>query len=588
MSHLFAVLKLALVVGIVAIVLRSPVAAAPTTDPVVVLATQPSTPPNIILILADDLDLVLETVTTMPHLQALLAGQGVTFSNFFTNASICCPSRASLLRGQYVHNHAVYTNGPPGGGFETFRDLGLENDTIATRLQDAGYRTALFGKYLNRYPSGSASNYIPAGWNEWYAPSPTRPGYDQFNYTLNDNGTLVPYGSDPEDYLQDVLSAKAQSFITRTIAISEPFFVYFAAFSPHEPSTPAPRHSTMFTGTIAPRTPSFNELDVSDKPLEIQALPLLSETEIEQIDAGYRKWLQSMQAVDETIDGLIQTLQATGQLTNTYIFFSSDNGYHMGQHRLAPGKYLGYEEDISVPLFVRGPQVPISQTVPQLAGLVDLAPTLAEIAGIPIPAYMDGRSLLPMLSGNPPAPDEWRQAVLFEQYVGDHRLVRDPLGEPPDPFDSPRFQDVPLYYHGLRTAELKYIEYDNGERELYDLANDPYELDNQFVNANPTVLAQLEAWLQLLHGCVTDECRTQELQPPPPLGVIPPTCAELDFDGSLNVTVIDIAQVALHWGDTLQTPGWDPRYDFDDNEVVDTMDIVVIAERWGELCIPDP
>lgn len=262
MSHLFAVLKLALVVGIVAIVLRSPVAAAPTTDPVVVLATQPSTPPNIVLILADHLDLVLETVTTMPHLKALLAGQGVTFSNFFTNASICCPSRVIVARA--VRAQPRHTNGPPGGGFETFRDLGLENDTIADVLGRCRASYRLFGKYLNRYPSGSASNYIPAGWNgSWYAPSPTRPGYDQFNYTLNDNGTLVPYGSDPVGIiLQDVLLAKAQSFITRTIAISEPFFVYFAAFSPHEPLTPVSWHSTMFTGTIAPRTPSFNELDV--------------------------------------------------------------------------------------------------------------------------------------------------------------------------------------------------------------------------------------------------------------------------------------------------------------------------------------
>ena len=204
------------------------------------------------------------------------------------------PLAASLLRGQYVHNHAVYTNGPPGGGFETFRDLGLESDTIATRLQDAGYRTALFGKYLNRYPFGSASNYIPAGWNEWNSPSPTNPGYSQFNYTLNENGTLVHYGSDPEDYLQDVISAKAQSFITQTIASGQPFFVYFAAFSPHTPSTPAPRHSTMFTGTLAPRTPSFNELDVSDKPLGIQTLPLLDRNG----DPANRRRVPEVAAVD--------------------------------------------------------------------------------------------------------------------------------------------------------------------------------------------------------------------------------------------------------------------------------------------------
>ena len=540
---------------------------------------QPLGLPNIVFILADDLDLDLDTVTTMPHLQALLAGQGVTFTHFFVNASICCPSRASLLRGQYVHNHGVYTNGPPPtGGFEAFRDLGLENDTIATRLQDVGYRTALFGKYLNRYPYGSPSNYIPPGWGEWYSPSPTAPGYNQFNYTLNENGTLVAYGSDPADYLQDVLTTQALSFITRTVTSGEPFFAYFSSFSPHTPSTPAPRHTTLFTDTLAPRPPSFNELDVSDKPQWIQNLPLLTPEEVQQIDGQYRLWLQSMQAVDETIAALVETLEATGQLNNTYLFFTSDNGYHMGQHRLLPGKYLGYEEDIHVPLFVRGPQAPISQTVPYLASIVDLAPTLADIAGIEIPAYTDGRSLLPLLGGSPPA--AWRQALLFEQYVGDHHGLRDPLGEPPDPFDSPRFQSAPLFYSGLRTADLKYIEYDTGERELYNLANDPFELENLAASADPTTLAQLSAWLSLLKGCAAETCRSLEMQPPPP----PPTCAELDFDHSGSVTVIDVAQVAAHWGETPQTPAWDPRYDLDDNLVIDAADMAVIAARWGEIC----
>ncbi len=339
----------------------APSAPRATASAVAAITAQTPITPNIILILADDLDLQLDTVTTMSALQALVADQGVTFSDFVVNASICCPSRASLLRGQYVHNHQVYTNGPPPtGGFEAFRDLGHENDNIATRLQSAGYRTALFGKYLNRYPYSSPANYIPPGWTEWYAPSPTAPGYNQYNYRLNENGTLVDYGSAPEDYLQDVLTARAASFITRTLASGEPFFVYFGSFSPHTPSTPAPRHTSLFTDTLAPRPPSFNEPDVSDKPLGIQTLPLLTPEEIEQIDAQYRLWLQAMQAVDETIASFVDTLQATGQLTNTYILFTSDNGYHMGQHRLAPGKYMGYEEDIRAPLFVRGPQVPVS------------------------------------------------------------------------------------------------------------------------------------------------------------------------------------------------------------------------------------
>jgi hypothetical protein len=341
----------------------------------------------------------------------------------------------------------------------------------------------------------------------------------------------------------------------------------------------------LFTDTMAPRTPSFNELDVGDKPQGIQDLPLLTEEEIQQIDAGYRLWLQSMQAVDETIEVVVETLQATGQLTNTYIFFSSDNGYHMGQHRLAPGKYLGYEEDIRVPLFVRGPQVPLSQTVSYLAGMVDLAPTFVEIAGVDAPAFFDGRSLLPLLDENPPPLADWRQAMLFEQYVFRGRLGTDPLDEPPDPFDSPKYMDVPLLYVGLRTADLKYVEYDNGERELYDLASDPYELENQYAFGDPMLLAQLSVWVQLLHTCSTFECRSQEMGPPPPLWSDPPTCAELDFDSSGVVTVIDIAQVALHWGDTPPSPTWNPGFDLDQNEIVDAVDITIIGERWGEVCV---
>ncbi len=589
MAALPHLLELILLVTSLGTVPTIPGTLAPAAVPPATITAQTPITPNIILLLADDLDLQLDTVATMPHLRTLIADQGVTLDHLIVNASICCPSRASLLRGQYVHNHQVYTNGPPpSGGFEAFRDQGLENDTIATRLQGAGYRTALFGKYLNRYAYSSPPNYIPPGWTEWYAPSPTAPGYNQYNYRLNENGVLVNYGSAPQDYLQDVLTARAQSFITRTIASGQPFFVYFGSFSPHVPSTPAPRHTGLFTDTLAPRPPSFNEPDVSDKPLGIQALPLLTPGEIQQIDAGYRLWLRSMQAVDDTIAALVETLQATGQLTNTYLIFTSDNGFHMGQHRLAPGKYMGYEEDVRVPFFVRGPQVPISQTLPRLASIVDLAPTLVDIAGIPTPPYMDGRSLLPLLRENPPPLADWRQATLFEQYVGAHLRQPDPLGEPPDPFDSSQFASVPLFYTGLRTAGLKYIEYDTGERELYDLVNDSYELENQIGNADPGVLAQLSEWLRLLHTCATDLCRVYEMQPPPPLGGEPLACTALDFDGSGSVSVIDITQLAVHWGETASMPTWVPRFDLDQNLVIDARDLTLIAERWGEVCTPNP
>jgi hypothetical protein len=256
----------------------------------------------------------------------------------------------------------------------------------------------------------------------------------------------------------------------------------------------------------------------------------------------------------------------------------------MGQHRLLPGKFMGYEEDIGAHLLVRGPGVPAGETLPHLVGAVDLAPTMAEMAGIPIADYMDGRSLMPLLSASPPTLDSWRQAILFEQYVTDADREHDPLGEPPDPFDSPRFGDIPLFYDGLRTASKKYIEYNDGERELYQLVGDPDELENQYANADPTELAILSAWLRELHTCAADVCRSVEMQPPDPPAA--PACIDLDFDGNLSITIADIGLLLAHWGETPLSPGWDARFDLNHDNVVDSADVVLIAWRWQEICEP--
>ena len=202
-------------------------------------------PPNIVLVLADDLDARLGTLDYTPYIRDLLQHQGLTFDNALVPVSLCCPSRVSLLRGQYVHNHEIYTNGPPDGGFQRAQELGLEADTLATVLQGAGYRTALLGKYLNGYPDAGAETYIPPGWDEFYSPS-SDAAYFGFNYSMNMNGTLVPFGSDDEDYMTDVLSRTAVNFITRTVPLNEPFFMYIGTYAPHGPSTPAPRHANLF------------------------------------------------------------------------------------------------------------------------------------------------------------------------------------------------------------------------------------------------------------------------------------------------------------------------------------------------------
>src|SRR6202035_5260229 len=213
-----------------------------------------SSRPNILLILTDDLDLQLHSLDYMPRVKALLADQGTTFSHFFVPLSLCCPSRASLLLGQYPHNHQIYTDYPPDGGFQKFRDMGYEPVTVAAALQAAGYRTAMAGKYLNGYPDAADPTYVPPGWNEWHVPANDN-AYSEFNYELNEQGVLAMFGSATTDYLTDVLRARSNRFLRDSQARSQPFFLYAAPSAPHKPAVPAPRHQSLFANVRAPRTP---------------------------------------------------------------------------------------------------------------------------------------------------------------------------------------------------------------------------------------------------------------------------------------------------------------------------------------------
>jgi N-acetylglucosamine-6-sulfatase len=512
--------------ALLAIVVANAIPVAPmrAADPPARAAAQP----NIVLVMADDLDVRLNTLAYTPHIRALLQQQGVTFSNGMVPVSLCCPSRASLLRGQYVHNHAIYTNGPPDGGFQKALQLGLENNTAATLLDGAGYRTALVGKYLNGYPLSTSLTYIPPGWDEFYSPS-SDAAYSGYSYTMNTNGVLVPYGNAPEDYMTDVLSRTAVNFITRTAAAAQPLFLFVSTYAPHAPATPALRHANLFTNVIAPRGGSFNELDNSDKPPLISTLPLLTPQQIADIDARYRNRLRSMQAVDEMIASLVDTLQDTGILSNTYFIFTSDNGYHMGQHRFPAGKYTNYEEDLRVPFIVRGPGVPVSITSGALVSTIDLLPTFAEIANIEVPAFADGRSLLPLLNGSA---SSWRQVFFLEQYPfasqqEDDPSLRNGLLEPPEPDSTWRAVErqaasaacqsstspKPIYT-GIRGVRYKYVEHHACDHELYDMQNDPFELNNIYGSAPATTRNLLAAWLRVMETCVADTCRAYEMAPP--------------------------------------------------------------------------
>ncbi len=487
--------------------------------------------PNVVFILTDDLDLnsYLDP-SRFPKVNALLTQKGMTFSNFFVTDSLCCPSRSSILRGQYVHEHDVLGNRPPSGGYEKFHANGDEKSTVATWMHDSGYRTGLLGKYLNGYPDTVAPTFVPPGWDEWDSPTSGGNPYSEYNYRLNENGELVRYGSSPQDYLVDVLSRKSSEFIQQKSA--KPFFLYVAPYVPHQPATPAPRYADAFPGVQAPRTPSFNEADMSAEPQWLQNRPLLDDQQIATIDQLYRKRLQSMLGVEDLVENVVDTLQKTGQLDNTYIVFGSDNGFHLGQHRLPPGKMTAFEEDIHVPLIVRGPDVPEGKKVDDLAMNIDLAPTFADLGGAKTPSFVNGRSLTSEIHGK--KPDSERKAVLVEHYAESGRRPRrqnagaasaqDPDNDtsPPNtgtPATGPQapavrrgqFQPLGLpEYAALRTDRYTYVEYVTGERQLYDLRTDPDELHNIVTTADPKLVQDLAKQLAALRNCKGANCRTAD------------------------------------------------------------------------------
>jgi arylsulfatase A-like enzyme len=475
--------------------------------------------PNVLFILTDDLDLA--EIAQMPHLKQLMIDQGVSFSNYFVSVSLCCPSRTTTLRGQYAHNTGVETNGGINGGFETAHRLGLESSTVGTWLQSAGYRTALIGKYLNGYPDTVAETYVPPGWNEWASPAAGHP-YTEFNYTLNVNGKLVHYGSAPSDYGTDVYVRRTQDFVTGAAKAHQPFFAYLAVYAPHQPATPAPRDANLFPGAKAPRTPAYNRVDLAGKPAYLRELPLMTAKVQMRVDALYRRRIQSLQAVDLGISKLIGTLQANGQLDNTYLVFTSDNGFHLGQFRMPSGKQTAYDFDIHLPLVVRGPGVPKDQTAHQLVGNIDLAPTFAAMAGTTPPAFVDGRSFLP-LAEDPSSTQAWRTSYLVEHWKEIDQVNRG--GAPLEPGDLDQsseptriskaaLNNIPEY-HAVRTTRYLYVEYSTGERELYDLHVDPYELDNIVTTAGASLVQALATELHALEHCKAASCRAAEDRPVP-------------------------------------------------------------------------
>ncbi len=449
--------------------------------------------PNIVFILADDLS--MDLVRFMPQVQALEA-RGMTFKDYFVSDSLCCPSRATIFTGNFPHDTGVFQNVGPDGGFDAFHNRGEEQDTFNVALQDAGYRTALMGKYLNRYlqeppSSGILDAYVPPGWDEWDVAGW---GYPEFNYSMNENGTVQRFGHRPRDYLTDVLARKGVSFINNSARSGQPFFLELAPFAPHSPFTPAPRDKRDFPGLQAPKPPNFDLLPTSP-PRWLAGHQPLTPGKLGRINRAFRRRAQAVQAVDDMIAKIESALAAHGMIKDTYIVFSSDNGLHTGEYRLMPGKLTAYDTDIQVPLVVAGPGVPPDATTDATSGNIDLAKTFTAMGGTTLPS--DGHSLMPLLRGGQPT--DWRNAMLIEHHGPDTSVI--------DPDMQDATSGNPTTYEAMRAPGFLYVEYADGERSYYDLTTDPYELHNLASSLTPGQLNRLHRELSALENCNTgDQC----------------------------------------------------------------------------------
>jgi N-acetylglucosamine-6-sulfatase len=460
--------------------------------------------PNIVFVLTDDLSANLVTSQFMPNLVAL-EQQGAMFSNYFVTDSLCCPSRASIFTGRYPHDTGVFTNSGTGGGYGAFQSHGDENSTLATDLQSAGYRTAMMGKYLNRYhvhdPPGP-------GWNDWDVADW---GYPEFNYDMNENGRVVHYGGPDQkgkdNYLTDVLSGLADNFVTHTVKNhpDKPFFLEVATFAPHEPYTPAPKYADLYPGLTYPATPAF-DASVTNPPTWLGDRPPLSAKQIAGIDTAYRMRAQSVRSVDDLIGSLVATLRASGQLDNTYFVFSSDNGLHMGEYRLMPGKLTAFDTDIHVPLAIVGPKIAPALTISAFAENIDLRSTFDDLAGTTPSEGVDGRSLTPLLfNTSKGVPSGWPEGVLVEHQGPDAKAAGP---DRPAPFSG-----NPPSYRALRLTNGLYVEYADGAREYYDLSSDPYELDNVYSSLPPARVVALHDELVSLEHCHDHPACSQVVDP---------------------------------------------------------------------------
>jgi N-acetylglucosamine-6-sulfatase len=468
------------------------------------------TRPNIVFILTDDLSWNLITPQIAPHIYDLMH-QGETFDHYFVTDSLCCPSRATIFTGLYPHDTHVLSNLPPNGGFWKFQSEHLARRTFAVALHKVGYQTSMLGKYLNGYGNKDGNQYkasamnatdapIPQGWTDWHVAN--KSGYAEYNFEMNDNGKFDRHTGD-NNYGVDVLNRDAQKFITANA--HRPFFVEAATFAPHRPFTPAIRNKDDFPGLTEPRDPSFDTQNINPPPWLGQR-PALTPAQVAQDDAIYRKRAQDVESVDKLVADTEATLAREHLTKRTYIVFSSDNGYHLGQHRLLEGKQTAFDTDIRVPLIVVGPGVPQGRIVSQVVQNTDLCPTFEELGGAAHARPIDGTSFVPLLHPAATAP-VWPTVALIEHHGGTKPSDPDSDGGGSNPTSYQAIRIVAPHLPGFTgPVDSVYVEYARPAHtlEYYDITTDPDEIDNV---ADQLAPAQKDELHRILEGLV--HCHNQ-------------------------------------------------------------------------------
>lgn len=474
------------------------------------------TRPNVMVVMLDDMR--SDEMKFAPNARAYVRDRGLDFRNAFSPFPLCCPARASFLLGKYAHNHRVLYHEAPYG-FGSLDD----RVTIATRLQAAGYQTAMVGKYLNKYgwqrsrvTGRSSQHYVPAGWTDWMAGLETRwrPGsgvsgntYDYFNYTQNINGRTV---QNRGKYSSTLVGNEVQGLITKYHRSTKPFFLWVTPVAPHhggpserdDPRYVTPARPGWVKGrfnqqlTHAPGVPVSHraEANVTDKPRNVRGAPEATRPEKRGLRNAERQRAEAIYAWDREFGKIIARLKATGEYENTVIMFTSDNGFYIGEHRQRVGKIKAYEPVIHVPLAIAGPGIGAGARYTPTTTF-DLTATILDLAGAePLPS-MDGSSKAPQLWG----PDaDWDVPVVTEGLLRGVRVLEGGHGVPKGFTTS-----------GLRTGRYKLIRYSTGEGELYDLLTDPNELSSVWRDRRyATIRSEMVRLWAAYRSCRQSACRT--------------------------------------------------------------------------------